>query len=51
MGNETESRTGADGDNGVKEDESETVDEELTGFVGDILNVNAPEGALDVGFI
>lgn len=26
-------------------------DEQQTGFIGDILNLEAPEGSLDVGFI
>ena len=26
-------------------------EEQHTGFIGDVLNVDAPEGSLDVGFI
>ena len=34
-----------------KAEEKEDEDPGKPGFVGDVLNVEAPEGAMDVGFI
>ena len=42
-----------EGEAKCKEDEvtQPNDDEQQTGFLGDILNLEAPEGSLDVGFI
>ena len=35
----------------AEDEEKEDEDPGKPGFVGDVLNVEAPEGAMDVGFI
>jgi len=50
---EQEDESSVKTDGGFKEDavDKPSEDEEQTGFIGDILNLEAPEGSLDVGFI
>ena len=45
-GNKAEQKKAED-----EEKEKEDEDPGKPGFVGDVLNVEAPEGAMDVGFI